>query len=99
MTRRDLGRSWSRNPNMAVYDSARFKPPAPLAHVKLRQTGTANAIHDVPMLMDFGADATLLPSGYVAKIGLPAKSGVGIELMGFDGTKSISRVVELDLVF
>ena len=46
-------------------DSERFVPPAPLAKVMLRNIETGAELSDVPMLLDTGADATLIPKEVV----------------------------------
>jgi len=46
---------------MQAYDAARFDPPAPLAHVTVKSEQLGIEIHDVPMLLDTGADVSLLP--------------------------------------
>jgi hypothetical protein len=54
---------------------------------------------DTPMLLDSGADATLLPQIIVDQIGVSIDPGEEYELMGFDGNISMARVVRLDLIF
>jgi hypothetical protein len=51
------------------------------------------------MLLDSGADATLLPQQFVDQIGVDVDPDAGYELMGFDGNVSVARVVRLDLIF
>ena len=46
---------------MAAYDGAHFDPPAPVAVVTLRDAGTGRTVEDVVLLLDSGADVTLLP--------------------------------------
>ena len=46
---------------MPEYDATYFDPPAPVAYVTLRNPATGDILPDIPMLMDTGADATLLP--------------------------------------
>jgi hypothetical protein len=46
---------------MPAYDAARFDPPAPLAQVTLRNLDTGAVWSDVPMLLDSGADVSLVP--------------------------------------
>jgi hypothetical protein len=53
---------------MPKYDADNFDPPAPVAYVSLRNPVTGISITDVPMLMDTGADVTLLPRGYVDQL-------------------------------
>ena len=47
---------------MPVYDGVIYTPPAPVAYVTLRDATGGSSITDVPMLIDTGADATLLPA-------------------------------------
>ena len=84
---------------MPDYDSALFNPPAPVARVILRNQQTGATVNNVPMLLDSGADATLLPQAFVDQIGIEADPNEGYELMGFDGSVSIAPVVHLDLMF
>ncbi len=51
------------------------------------------------MLIDSGADVTLIPQQSVILLGAPVDPDVGYEIMGFDGRKSIAQIVSLDLVF
>ncbi len=48
---------------MPAYDATAFHPPAPVALVTLRSPETQSAVHDIPMLLDTGADVSLLPRG------------------------------------
>jgi len=50
------------------------------------------------MLIDSGADTTLLPEAVVALLGI-TDTGERIPLMSFDGTISESKVARIDLVF
>lgn len=84
---------------MPAYDNAFFSPPAPMARVILRNPQTGAIVNDVPMLLDSGADATLLPQAFIDQIGVDADPNESYELMGFDGNISIAQVVRLDLVF
>jgi hypothetical protein len=70
---------------MQAYDAARFDPPAPLALVVVKSNDGSTVIHEVPMLLDTGADVSLLPRAQVATLASPdAKL---YELQAFDGTK------------
>jgi hypothetical protein len=55
-------------------------------------------IVDVLMLIDSGADITLLPKASVDSLGIES-SGTSYELIGFDGTKSASVAVRAELLF
>jgi len=82
---------------MPEYDAARFDPPAPLALVHVKSELLGIAIHDVPMLLDTGADVTLLPRSHVAL--LLSASAELFELEAFDGTKSFSPAITCELSF
>ena len=51
------------------------------------------------MLIDSGADVTLIPQQSVTSLGVTVDAGAGYEVMGFDGKKSTAQVVSLDLIF
>jgi len=55
---------------MPAYDDSRFAPPAPVALVSIRHPDREEVVSDVPMLIDSGADATLLPKSAVASLGI-----------------------------
>ena len=84
---------------MLAYDSTLFVPPAPLARVTIRHPLSGATVFDVPMLLDTGADVTLLPQAFVELLGISDDSNEGYELKGFDGNVSVARVVEVDLLF
>lgn len=84
---------------MTAYDGTLFNPPAPLARVVIRHPSSGATVADVPMLLDTGADVTLLPQAFVEKLGVPVDSNRGYELMGFDGSMSVAQVVEVDMLF
>jgi hypothetical protein len=82
---------------MQAYDAARFDPPAPLAHVTVKSEQLGIVIHDVPMLLDTGADVSLLPRSHVAPV---ASAGAKqYELEAFDGTKSTAPAITAELQF
>lgn len=84
---------------MPAYDAVLFEPPAPIAYVTLRNSAGTASLPDVPMLLDSGADVTLVPDASVVALGINTATEAAYELMGFDGTKSVARAVSLDLVF
>jgi hypothetical protein len=83
---------------MPAYDEDRFAPAAPVARVSLRHPDSGASIADVPMLIDSGADATLLPESAIASLGL-AGTGERYGLVSFDGTTNESEAVHAVLVF
>jgi len=84
---------------MPAYDASLFNPPAPAARVSLRNPMSGIVISEVPMLLDTGADVTLLPQPFVEQLGIAIDFQKGYELMGFDGSLSVARYVEADLLF
>jgi len=84
---------------MPTYDANLFSPPAPLAQVTLRNSQNADTLSDVPMLIDSGADVTLIPSTSANQLGLTADADTIYELMGFDGSTSLASVVQLEMRF
>jgi len=84
---------------MPAYDDRLFSPPAPLAKVMLRNQESSMTLSDVPMLLDSGADITLIPQASVSFLGVAASTNESYELMGFDGSVSQAQVVQLDLIF
>jgi hypothetical protein len=65
---------------MSEYDADNFEPPAPVAHVTLRNPATGFLLSDVPMLIDTGADATLLPTDAVEQLGIKPEEGADFEV-------------------
>ena len=83
---------------MPAYDASLFNPPAPLARVTLRNQDNGSMVSDVPMLLDTGADVTLIPQSSVNQLGLNTDPNENYELMGFDGNTSVAQVVRVDLI-
>lgn len=83
---------------MPAYDDSRFAPPAPVAKVVIRHPDRGEGVEEVPMLIDSGADATLLPKSVVASLSIVG-TGERYQLMAFDGNTSESEAVRADLVF
>lgn len=84
---------------MPTYDSELFSPPAPLAQVMLRNPNSRATLADVPMLLDSGADVTLVPEFCLAPLGITPLADQRYELMGFDGSVNTASVVRLEMVF
>jgi len=83
---------------MPDYDSTRFTPPAPVALVTLRNPESGAMKSGVTMLLDTGADITLLPQAIADEIGL-SYSESSYELIGFDDSLSIAHAVRAEMVF
>lgn len=84
---------------MPAYDATRFEPPAPLARVILCNPDTSTVWSDVPMLLDSGADVTLIPQTAVKVLGVAVVPDRHYELVSFDGSASFASVVRLELIF
>ena len=84
---------------MPTYSSDLFDPPAPLAQTTLRNPKNGDTVSNVPMLLDSGADVTLLPSAFVNQLGVAPETDTIYELMGFDGNVSLASVVQLEMLF
>jgi hypothetical protein len=84
---------------MPAYDATLFQPPAPIAYVTLRNGSTGAVALDVPMLLDTGADVTLIPRAALDSLGSDTISNSSYELVGFDGSKSVAQVVRVELIF
>ena len=82
---------------MQAYDSARFDPPAPLALVIVRSEQQDLVIHDVPMLLDTGADVSLLPRSRVEA--LASAHARQYELEAFDGARSSAPAITAEVQF
>ena len=60
---------------MPSYDATHFDPPAPVARVTLRNPHSGATVADVLLLLDTGADITLLPRTAVEQLGVPLLAG------------------------
>src|SRR5438477_348093 len=84
---------------MPSYDASRYEPPAPVAVVGLRKSGGGDAVNNVSLLIDTGADITLLPRWAITRLGVTPDSRIQYELIGFDGTRRTTDAVDLDMLF
>ena len=76
-------------------------PPAPIAVVTVRNPITRKSVIGIPLLIDTGADATLilraiLPYLEISEDGLEPTE---YSLVGFDGTKSPAVLVPVEMEF
>lgn len=84
---------------MPTYDAHFFNPPAPLARVTIRNAENGKTVSEVLMLIDSGADVSLIPQQSVTLLGVNIEPDTGYEVVGFDGRKSLAQVVSLDVIF
>ncbi len=84
---------------MPAYDPNLFEPPAPVAVVSIKDPKGGNTVRDVPMLIDSGADVSLVPRTSVDELDLEIDPNAAYELEGFDGRRTMAQVAQLDLIF
>jgi hypothetical protein len=84
---------------MPAYEGERFFPPAPIALVILRNATTNCEAANVPMLLDSGADATMVPERLVESLGVDTSFSAQFEVIGVEGTSTFARAVSLELLF
>lgn len=84
---------------MPAYDVSWFDPPAPLARVILRNPENGDTASEVPMLLDSGADVTLVPQAFASNLGLVSVTDEIYELISFDGSVSRVSAVRLEMLF
>jgi len=84
---------------MPAYDAKKFDPPAPVANVILRHPESGVSITDVQMLMDTGADVTLVPRETIEQLEVTPLEDKVYEVEGFDGGTKLAEAVQLELVF
>ncbi len=82
---------------MPEYDVENFDPPAPVAYVTLRNPATGALLSEVPMLIDTGVDATLLPSNAVEQLGIGTEKDSDFEVQVFDGEIKRLKLAKLEL--
>ena len=83
---------------MPAYDGVHFEPPAPIAVVTLRCQETGSLIDRVEMLLDSGADVTLLPRAAVEQTGVAPIPDRQCDLLSFDGSPSSAKIVVLEMI-
>jgi len=84
---------------MPEYDGNFFNPPAPVAYVTLQNPENNLEAGNVPMLIDTGSDATLIPQFIVERLKLDLYNLKTYETESFDGTISQSSAVRLQMIF
>ncbi len=84
---------------MPAYNNVLFSPPAPVAVVTLRNPVSGGLRSDISLLVDSGADVTLLPMSSLEELGVNFNSNSVFELEGFDGSVSSSSTVRVDLLW
>lgn len=75
-----------------------YEPPAPLAEINLRNIETGKRVKNISVLLDTGADVSLLPLSAIKKLNIE-RSGEKVKLIGFDESENIADVYALQIVF
>lgn len=83
---------------MIAYNATEFEPPAPIALVTLVNERNNMAVSGVMMQLDTGADVTLIPDIVVPQLDLD-QLNTTYELVGFDGSRSLTSAVHLRMQF
>jgi predicted aspartyl protease len=82
---------------MTIYNSEFFEPPAPLAKISIRNFKDKNRVSEVPMLLDTGADVSLIPTKFIESLNLSV--GESSKLIGFDGNETNFQTIEAQIIF
>lgn len=82
---------------MPLYDDRLFVPSAPVLNAHLRNPQNGTTVKDVRLLIDTGADVTLLPLSAVNAAGIE-QTGTSYELLAFDGRSHSAGVVRAELL-
>ena len=76
-----------------------FEPPAPIAKIALREIGTGERVKNVSMLLDTGADISLLPKSAVKNLKIEPLQNETFALEGVYGGQKSVEVFYLQVIF
>jgi predicted aspartyl protease len=79
------------------YDES-FDPPAPIAEIVLRNAQTGAQSAKIKMLLDTGADISLLPLKIIEQTKIEAANET-INLFGFDENQTVAEIYHLQIIF
>ena len=82
---------------MPPYEASRFAPPAPVALVSFHDAASGKAVPDVEMLIDSGADVTVVPGRVLDRLGVSVTQGVHFEVAAFDGGRALAEAATLEM--
>ena len=83
---------------MNSYDEEFHSPPAPMARVALGRADTDARIESLRMLIDSGADLTVLPGIAIQELGIDVSEARAFEVEGYGGKRSQLPIVEAVLL-
>lgn len=81
---------------MHAYNSSDFDPPAPVALVTFADPNTDQQVDDIPMLLDMGADATVVPQSVVDALNASPRN-IAYEIEYLQGDTSTLSSVHLQM--
>ncbi len=84
---------------MARYDDSFSDIPAPFANVAVRDYISGDTVSDIPLLIDTGADVTILPRSYIEKFNIGLLTVGFMETESYGGTQITSPVVRVQMLF
>ncbi len=84
---------------MPAFEAVGFDPPAAVASVILRDGKSGKSVSNVVLLLDTGADVTLIPRVAIEQSKMEPVIGIEYDLIGFDGTRQKSQAIDLDMIF
>jgi hypothetical protein len=84
---------------MPAYDSTAFRPPAPVASVTVRSPVSGRTASNVLLLIDSGADVSILPRAAIADLIDDGQPSSTYEIEAFDGARSTASVAQLEVLF
>ncbi|CAN5736238.1 hypothetical protein BH20ACI4_BH20ACI4_06400 [soil metagenome] len=79
------------------YDDS-YDPPAPFAEIVLRNIQTSQRSEKLRVLLDTGADISLLPLSAIRKLKI-SPTNETVELFGFNESQTVSEIYHLQVVF
>lgn len=84
---------------MPEYNSSDFHPPAPLVVVQVQSEGAPGIQLEAPLLIDSGADVTMLPRERIGAFLSTTLAPQFYEVESFDGSRSHAQVIACELRF
>lgn len=84
---------------MPKFEDERFKPPAPVASVSFTNPKNEKSVVDVLLLIDTGADISVVPESLVSDLEAENLPGAKYKTISFDGAIGHHRAVDLEMNF
>lgn len=84
---------------MPAYEFGWFDIPAPVARATIINLVTGESCADVPMLLDTGADSSMIPVDAVREVNAQTLPDRAYEIAGYDGKTSLAPIVQLQMIW